>query len=428
MRLWILASVAATMPACAARQLAAPTAANILVRELPTLRQAEPVAGQPVFQLPAPGGPHRVGRMSFYALDASRGETFTADPADHRELVFHVWYPAADVSGPLASFIEVWPEDSVFRRSYSFMGVDLLPRVRASSMAEVSLSPSAPTYPVVLFSHGLGGISRLYTTFLENLASHGYIVVGVDHPYVSAAFRLPDGRTVRNLSRQADRQRDVIVQALDLTFMVDVLGQLQRAQPATRLAGRMDLNKLGVFGHSRGGFAAPHACRLDRRFKACANLDGYVLTPQVMDSGIAQPYMHVEEMAPWDPPPTDSELVVAGRTRAEANAESAREAAVREAMFAHMTGGAYLVVVEGAVHASFSDQPIIAPQRYPGVKQDFRRTLEITDAYLLAFFDKYLLSKASPLLEARKPPYAEVTLEIYHPGSPKQVLRAPPTY
>ena len=399
--------VAAVLTACVTRT---GEQYGLYVRAIPTVRQSN--AGQPIIQLPAPTGPHRVGRMSFYAVDSTRAETMTHDPSDRREVVLHAWYPTDDSARVLASYIEVWPQDTIFQRTYRF-NIDSLPRVRAHALAEAGVSSAAPTYPVILFSHGLGTVSRLYTSFLENLASHGYIVVGVDHPYFASAFRLPDGRTVGTLSSPADRQRDVITQAEDLSFVVTVLERLQGSTPATRLAGRLDLRAVGVFGHSRGGFASPHACRIDRRFKACVNLDGYSMTPAVMDSGIVQPFMLVEESAPWDPPPTDSELAASHMTRAEAVAEAARASAQFEATLSRMSGGAYLVMSPGAVHMSFSDVAFISPKRFPAARQDFRRTIEITNAYLLAFFDKYLRGRAAPLLESRSSAYPEVRLTVY---------------
>jgi hypothetical protein len=195
----------------------------------------------------------------------------------------------------------------------------------------------------------------------------------------------------------------------------------------TRIAGHLDLSRLGVFGHSRGGFAAPHACRLDRRFKACVNLDGYAMTPAVMDSGITQPFMMVEEIAPWDPPAADSQLS-ANWTRAQADSQLTADSTRRERTFEHMGSDAYLVVSPGAVHNSFSDFGIIVPERFPLARQDFRRTIDVTNAYLIAFFDTYLRGRPSPLLRGKSPRYPEVWLTVYRPGARKQVFRGAPTW
>lgn len=413
----LLLSVLAS--ACAPRlQEVAPRAP--IVREITTPRQLE-TGDSGAILLPSPTGPYRVGRATFHAIDPARDEPFTLDSADHREVLFHLWYPAGAEGGAPAAFVRPVPQDTVFQRYYRYVGVEKLARVRVHAFSEAPLAEAARRYPVILFSHGLGALAAMYTTFLENLASHGFIVVGVDHPFFSTAFQMPDGRTVRNLSRQAFRQRDVIAQAADLSFVLNAL-DLLNARASQPFYGRMDLEHVGVFGHSRGGFAAPHACRSDRRFRACVNLDGWELTPQVMDSGIAQPYMHVEEIAPWDPPPSDSELVVAKQTRAQADEEIRNMREAREATFSRMTAGALLVVVAGAKHVSFTDQPLIAPELYRDINIDARRALEITNTYLLAFFTQYLKDVDQPLLR-RVPPYEEVTIERYVPGRPKQVLR-----
>jgi glyoxylase-like metal-dependent hydrolase (beta-lactamase superfamily II)/dienelactone hydrolase len=399
--------------------------AGFSVREIPT--HAERNVAQPVNVLPVPAGPYRVGRMSFYAVDSTRREVMTPDPADVRELVFHVWYPSDATRGTRASYLDVSLEDSVFRRMVSF--VDKLARVRSSALVDVPMSAGSRRYPVILFSHGLGVLSRNYTSFIENLASQGYIAVGVDHSYYSAPFPLPTGRSVMNLSTQQFRQRDVVAQAEDLSFVVNVLEFLDQASgsQATRIAGRLDLNALGVFGHSRGGFAAPHACRRDQRFKACVNLDGYAMTPAVMDSGITQPFMMVEEIAPWDPPAADSQLS-ANWTRAQADSQLTADSTRRERTFEHMTSDSYLVVSPGAVHNSFSDFGLITPERWPLVRQDFRRTIDITNAYLVGFFDTYLRARPSALLKGKSAKFPEVSLYVYKPGQAKRVFRGAPTW
>src|SRR4030095_9263234 len=181
-----------------------------------------------------------------------------------------------------------------------------------------------------------------------------------------------------------------IIQAQDLIFVLNELDRLNKKGSVIGLAGRFDLSHVGVFGHSRGGFTAPHACLLESRFRACLNLDGYGLTPDVMEEGIWQPYMHIEELAPWLPPPTDEELARANQTREEANKQAREAEQQREKTFSRMSSGVYLVTVTGAMHNSFSDMPFIAPERYSNIKIDAERALTITNAYLLAFFDRYL--------------------------------------
>jgi hypothetical protein len=74
--------------------------------------------------LPKPTGPYRVGRASCHGIDSSRPETFTEDPSDHRQVLFHIWYPAEPNSGTVAPYIDSLPDDEVFR--YSFVGIERL--------------------------------------------------------------------------------------------------------------------------------------------------------------------------------------------------------------------------------------------------------------------------------------------------------------
>jgi predicted dienelactone hydrolase len=365
--------------------------------------------------LPAPTGPYRVGRASFVRTDVSRPETVTDDPADKREVLFQIWYPAERTGGTVAPYLDQIPDDEVFR--YAFVGIDGLMRTRSHAFTGVKISSARRRYPVIMFSHGLGRVSAHYTTFLENLASHGYVVVGVDSPFFSSAVQMPDGRVIQNKSQRNQqrgaREEEAVIQAQDLVFVLDELERINKTDTEIGLAGRLDLRHVGVFGHSRGGFTAPHACLLDKRFGACLNLDGYPLTPAVMERGIRQPYMHIEELAPWLPPPTDEQLRTANRTREEADKQAREAEQRRENTFSKMSSGVYLVTVKGAMHNSFSDMPFISPDRYSNITINAERALTITNAYILAFFDRFVRNQPQSLLKASDHRFPEVTLKKY---------------
>src|SRR5687767_1050363 len=398
------------LPFCLFTNSAAPTVTSSSVSARQTASAAEIV-------LPTPTGSSRVGRASFHRIDTSRLELFTEDPSDHREVLFQIWYPAEPAGGTVAPYVDSLPDDEVLR--YSFVGIERLMKTRSHAFNGVKVSGARKRYPVIIFSHGLGRVSAHYTAFLENLASHGYIVVGVDSPFFSSALKMPDGRIIQNKSqryqRRGAREEEAVIQAHDLIFALNELERLNKKDPEIGLNGRFDLRRVGVFGHSRGGFTAPHACLLDRRFRACLNLDGYPLTPAVMEKGIRQPYMHIEEIVPWLPPPTDEELKQGNQTRDEANKEAREAEQQREKTFSKMSSGVYLVTVKGAMHNSFSDMPFISPERYRNIEINAERALTITNAYILAFFDRCLRGRRQPLLKGNTPLFPEVMLQIYRP-------------
>lgn len=371
--------------------------------------------------LPMPTGSYRVGRASFHRIDTSRPEPFTEDPSDHRQVLFHIWYPAEPTGGPVVPYIDPLPDDEIFRKSgiYAFVGIERIMKTRSHAFTGVKVSNAKRRYPVIIFSHGLGRVAAHYTAFLENLASHGYIVVGVDSPFFSSILKMPDGRIIKNESqrdqRRGAREEEAITQAHDLISVLNELERLNKTDVDKGLAGRFDLRHIGVFGHSRGGFTAPHACLLDSRFRACLNLDGYPLTPAVMANGIRQPYMHIEELAPWLPPPTDEELAASKQTREQATKEAQAMEQQREMTFGKMSSGVYLVVVKGAQHNSFSDMQFIAPERYRDTRSNAERVLTITNAYILAFFDRYLQGRQQSLLKDSAQMFPEVTLKVHRP-------------
>jgi dienelactone hydrolase len=343
-------------------------------------------------QLPAPTGPFAVGRTTLPPqVDASR---------DHRQIVLRLWYPAS-ASDRSAPYLEDVDDDPIFDRSYAFVGLDRLRQVRVHAQRDAPVSRKSRRYPLVLFSHGLGSISFLYTTLIEELASRGYVVAAIEHPNFSAAMRLPDGRIVKNESKrpwftgtptpeqEAEllriRQEEAIVQAEDLRFALTALR-------SSALRGHIDFRSAGVFGHSRGGFAAAHACAMDDRFDASLNLDGYRLTDAVMDRGLRQPYMHIEEDLP---------------------ADDVAEVREQRSAFRRMRGGMYHVLVAGTAHASFSDAPLISPDKFPRIRIDAERALAITRAYVVAFFDRHLKGERVPLLDGPSPEYPEATLLLY---------------
>jgi hypothetical protein len=334
--------------------------------------------------LPTPTGSYRVGRASFHGVDKSRVEPFTEDPSDHREVLFQIWYPAEPAGRTVAPYVDSLPDDEVFR--YAFVGIDRLMKTRSHAFTGVKVFGGRNRYPVIIFS---------------------------------SALKMPDGRIIQNKSqryqRRGAREEEAVTQAQDLVFVLNELERIDKTDPHIGFAGRLDLRHVGVFGHSRGGFTAPHACLLDSRFRACLNLDGYPLTPAVMEKGIRQPYMHIEEIAPWLPPPTDEQLANANQTREEANKQAREAEQQREKTFSKMSSGVYLVTVKGAMHNSFSDMPFISPERYSDIQINAERALTITNAYLLAFFDRYVRGRPQPSLKGNAPMFPEVTLKIYRP-------------
>ncbi|MDZ7675295.1 MAG: prolyl oligopeptidase family serine peptidase [Acidimicrobiales bacterium] len=166
---------------------------------------------------PAPDqpGPYAVGRRTEQVVDANR---------DDRALTVEVWYPAADAG-------ETTP-------------YELLPGVTfTSDLSTVDAPPSGDgPFPLVVFSHGSGGLRQQSTSIVETIASHGFVVVAPDHAGNTAIDQLLGTETERDITA---RNR-----VLDTRFLIDVV-------EADGLASELaDADRVAVMGHSFGGYTA----------------------------------------------------------------------------------------------------------------------------------------------------------------------------
>lgn len=241
--------------------------------------------------LPPPAGPFGVGRISREWTDQDRTDPYAPEPAEPRRLVTWIWYPS-EPGAPAPYLPDGW------QASGQMLGV------RADGLASHStdggeLSTARTSYPVVLLSPS-GFTPLLLSATAEDLASQGFVVVGVNHPYETEVTVFADGRTVGMnpaaiagaIGPQAGDHREVFARraevcrykTADLAFLAGRLGDL--------FPGRLDLDRLTAVGHSFGGAAALQWCRDDPRCRAAVNLDGALWT-EVGRSGLPRPVLQL---------------------------------------------------------------------------------------------------------------------------------------
>ena len=357
--------------------------------------------------LPAATGRYPTGRVAFQWIDENRPELETRDPDDRRELLAYVFYPAeAPNNVPLASYM---PEADVMLPYWKDDLTNRLRALRAHSRDAVALALGRTRFPVVIFAPGGGQKALAYTTLLEDLASHGYVVAAIEPPYNAPAMQFPNGKTIGRLA-PADRgweepktrddqpriyEQMVLHWARDMSFVLDRLTELNNASEGL-FAGRLDVGRVGAFGHSRGGQAAGTVRLLDRRFRGAINLDGNIrgrgFQPINGPDGGQQPFMWIEKQTPVL---NDKELEQAQLPKAlylEFIAETNR-------LMQSVKGGAAHVTVArvGIEHLDFSDNPFWSAVTPSDVRAAKRQTLAVTRAYVRAFFDGCLRGQWSEL-------------------------------
>ena len=244
----------------------------------------------PVFTFPRPTGSYAVGITYFHLTDANRPDPFLAHTTRKRELMVKVYYPAKpDDTKPFSPYFhDSLPLLRAFAGFYqmpSFL-FDHLRLVKTYAKDNLPVSEAQSTYPVVLFSNGAGTSMEVETSQSEDLVSHGYIVVAIEHPYVSAATVFPD-RIVTAHEATTDfktpEPAEPITQIMadDDKFVMDQLGEMNVGRMDATFKGRLNLAEIGAIGHSVGGAVAYNMAIHDRRVKAAINLDGTVyITPK----------------------------------------------------------------------------------------------------------------------------------------------------
>ncbi len=353
----------------------------------------------PVFSLPDPGGQYPVGTFSLILSDPQRAETFTAEPGDRRQVPLQIWYPAE--SQPDGKPFNYWlGRDEMGRilakeMDLPFFLLDHLSLVESHSYESASPASAQPDYPVLVFSHGYHlGYLQQNLALMEALASHGYIVVSLAHPYEALAAPLADGQLARYASQfeeqfydSKDRQEaSLSIWAADFELVLDALEQIHSGEISSALAGKLDLERLGLSGMSFGGSAASRVCLEDARCKALLTLD----SPQygaVENGQIEQPLLMMTA--------ADGKYI---------------ERSVYEAA----RGPAYLATIRGAVHHNFSDLSLISPLGnalgFMG-PIDGEQMVRIMNAYALAFFDRHLKGLPGALLNGISAEFPEVGIE-----------------
>jgi dienelactone hydrolase len=357
-------------------------------------------------KLPAPSGPYAVGRELFDWTDSKRPDPFEA--SRRRELMVWIWYPARHnaASQSAAEYLPGKWGHSAARREALDMRIRSGPLwsrlfmspISAASIERIQIHAidSAPVgdvqmdrFPVLLFSPGLGKMPTDYTATIEDIVSHGYIVVGVNPTYFVSNTTFQNGRTAGNLPLLLKSGGDGLTKLFpiwvnDLRFVADRVTELA-IEGRDDLARKLDVSRMGAFGHSYGGAAALALCRLDSRIVAAIDWDGTPRGDRTPNSSKPVMFMHS------DHGPDGGSL--------------------------HYYSGVqtgFLMTIHGVLHRGFSDE--VAYPLPTKMREDLVGTLDagrmvlIASTYTRAFFGAWLRNRRAPLLCGPDPAFTEVSI------------------
>lgn len=305
-------------------------------------------------------GPYAVGTHATTLTDAARSRTLTVQ----------LWFPtdAAATDTPFDQ-LELGSNQATYA---SLLAAAPSCPTRSLTVA-VDAQPASGSFPVVLFSHCQSCTRLSQASTAARLASHGFIVAGVDHAGDDLWAHLAgsDGPLTSD---------ELEVRAADIRFLLD---QLPSLVPG-------DYAHVGVFGHSFGGVTAGRVAQLDDRVKAaaaiCAPMENPAI-PGVTLADIHVPLMFVVALE-------DNSIGDLGNQFIEKNFGSAHPPVDK-------------IEVADAGHWSFSDEDGLISAFAPGCGSAIRQTDDqpftyldpeagraIAAAYVTAFFKATLLGDA----------------------------------
>jgi predicted dienelactone hydrolase len=342
-------------------------------------------------------GPFPVGVTTVVFVDPTRECAASKGP---RVLPTEIWYPAADDARDLpknrvSDFLfrgQSPPLSLAFRGGFRVSIEDADARFRNRAVRDARVRDGR--FPLIVFSHGNGGVRFQSTFWCDHMASHGYIVVSCDHTG-NAAATLVRGKIV--LGGASSREQSAKDRPADVSFLIDRMAAFDSGEDS-RFAGRVDASQVAVAGHSFGGFTAGAVLNSDQRVKA--------VVPMAAVFGERKTYA--------------TPLLLFVATEDKTLGVEGNRRAIQ--YFEDSTGPKYLVEIRDAGHFSFSDMFQYRPDFGDGVGRGKRvtrpdeeleflgmdETYEIADSYSTAFLGVHLKGEQGyrPFLERNNFPEA----------------------
>jgi len=245
----------------------------------------------PVANFPSPKGFYGIGEKNYHWVDLSRKELNSQDVKHpYREIMVYVFYPTvkSEVKN-LVSFdfdaaqssIEYLAKTSKFPR-WVFNNIKF---IKVHSKYDAFIAQNKIVFPIIIFSPGGGLMVQHYSHLIEGLVSQGFVVIGINHPYIADIVRYADGHIVKSAMQDKKQEakktgqsfskwksEQVEENAKDISFVINKIQEI--ASKKDNFWGNIDFNKIGLLGHSFGGRTITHTILNDKRIKCGCNLDG----------------------------------------------------------------------------------------------------------------------------------------------------------
>ncbi len=333
-----------------------------------------------------------MGLRHFHAIDPTRDDVST----EKRQFVVSVFYPAiADETvshARIADILAPRDEDALkqLARTSGFTPEEkdkAFTYLRSLSLrAQRDLEPMAQgPYPILIYYPGAACHRFSNADLCEQFAATGYIVFCLEGPRDAPVVVFPDGTIVPRVPFSDENY--IWPRVADVRFLLDSLGNLNTEGMFAR---QLDLSRIAMFGHSRGGYLSNICAVEDARIRAAVNMDGFLWGLDVPGTGLTKFPSDFQERA-------RALKIPILRLRSEQESREAIKAGFEEEV-SDVGGDFIFAALKGFSHNDFATvwwlngaaeyfdrhslQPPTAPPR-----------VELLRGLLFDFFDTYLLNR-----------------------------------
>lgn len=362
--------------------------------------------------LPNPTGDYNIGQTTFFYKNKQT--------SINRDLSFQVWFPTLQKKGKKLKYRSPQAaEASAQFLGWSIFGNSFVTLIETNSFQNARVVPNKKS-PVLLYNHGYGGFSSVYQTVFEELASHGYIVVSIGHQDESALLQIDDENVIPNSpenefytkrsaelnGRKINELQSTVLNSDNRIKITEAYQELLKHSPLhkesvelwakdteevirelakvnhhnKKLQGALDLENIGVFGHSVGGATSGELAYNCPQVKAGINLDGFQFG-NLIDNKLQVPFLFV-------------------------SSNSSGNTYLRVSPFINSSESQCChVVIQGFNHDTFSDIPVIMNNNHAAIK--IQRSLIL--GYFNYVFGRISFSSFQKELSA----YKQIKMKFY---------------
>ena len=344
----------------------------------------------PIIKMPKLTGKHSIGSTIHHWTDHERKEWFTDDPNDVRQIMVQLWYPAQKTKKaemtPYLDKIDLRSQTMAKAGKFPPQLIKHLELTKTNSHLNLKAEPEAAPLPIIIISHGITGMRHIHTSLAEKLSNNGYLVIALDHSYDANLTIFPDGSVADYRSditgfpdSVSIRKKQLQTRAADVQFVINQLIKIQSGKIKHQLNGYLDLNRIGVAGHSYGGGTSIMVSYLDPRVKATLVLDSWMnpLPQKIIEIGIQQPLIYIGRPKWTDSDyPTNTDLVAK--------------------LMDNTKGANYYLSIKGTLHLNYCDAPLFSPlaKYFLDIgKMNGIKSVNLINNISLQFFDQHLKSE-----------------------------------